>query len=90
MGEANDESEIQSHAKHIHRGRDVWTNRVIGWATGALIPILFVLIPVIHRYLDDAKELEKLRITNNLAIANLNTRVTILESELIECRRKCK
>jgi hypothetical protein len=38
---------------------DLWSARIIGIMSGACIPLLLILIPVVNRYLDDSKELAK-------------------------------
>lgn len=38
---------------------DLWSNRVIAIVSGALIPALLLLIPIVNQYLADSKELAK-------------------------------
>lgn len=59
-----DENEYSTNKKGVAPKRlskihDLWSNRIIAVFTGALIPALFLLIPIVNRYLDDSKELAK-------------------------------
>lgn len=64
--------------------RDLFTDRVVGIVTGAAIPVVLLLIPIINKYLDNSKEIQTLQIKENSEdIEDMKRRMVILTNVIV-------
>lgn len=72
---SEDGKPLKRHAKI----RDLFTDRIVGIVGGACIPVILLFIPVINKYLDNTKEIQRLQIENNAKnIEDTNNRLNII------------
>lgn len=55
----HDTNQKGAKTRRLSKVHDLWSNRIVAIMSGALIPLLLILIPVVNRYLDDTKEISK-------------------------------
>lgn len=84
-GSKNNSSEPGSggESKLPQKVRDIFTDRIVGLVAGALIPFALILIPVVNKYLDNAKDIATLQLQNDIEIQQL-------KDSMAHCDCKCR
>lgn len=71
--------------------RDLFTDRVVGIISGALVPLVLLFIPLVDKYLDNSKAIQTLQIENNTQdIQIAKERLVILTDALINSQMQLK
>lgn len=86
MSDENDSnnSEDRVKPKRQTKIRDIFTDRIIGIVGGACIPLVLLFIPLINKYLDNAKEIQALEIQSNADdIEDTNQRLSVLTQVIV-------
>lgn len=80
----NDDITDGTKAKPPSKIRDVFTGRVVGIVTGAVIPVVLLFIPIINKYQENTKEIQALQIQSNAKdIEATNQRLSVLTEALV-------
>jgi hypothetical protein len=91
MGERNGTQQATFTPKQNNPRRDVFTDRIVGIAVGAVIPLVLLLIPLVNKYLDNGKELGTLQVNQQAFVfKGLYERIDFLSKALINCQEMNK
>lgn len=72
------------HSKRPSKIRDIFTDRVVGIVSGAAIPLVLLLIPILNKYLDKSYEIQALQIQNNVEnLEHTNRKLAFLTEALV-------
>ncbi len=85
--------------------RDLFADRVVGIVTGAAIPVVLLLVPLVNKYLDNSKEIQTAQIKENSddidemknrlgvltqVIVNSQMQIQVLSAKLSDCEKHVK
>ncbi len=84
---ATSDDKPRDAVKRQSKVRDIFTDRIVGVVSGAFVPVVLLLIPLVNKHLDNSKEIQELQIKTQIQNEEAyNKRVQVVTGALVSAQ----